>query len=77
MAYVVGVQQVGVELFLHHHVGDGEFGFPFVHSADGEHTEIVEQTHEIIRFLRKAVIVVPWFHHSYQFVDGVTERAVR
>ena len=45
----VSAQQIGVELFLHHHVGDGQFGFSFVHAADGEHPEIVEQAHEIIR----------------------------
>ena len=28
-----------------------------------------------VTILRKTVIVVPWFHHFYQFVNGMMERA--
>ena len=35
-------------MFLNHQVRDGKLGFPFVHAANGKHTEIIEQAHEII-----------------------------
>jgi len=36
-------------LFANHLVGDGKFGLSFIHTANREHTEIVEQAHEIVR----------------------------
>ena len=35
-------------MLLNHQIGDGQFGFSSMHSADGEHTEIVEQAHEVV-----------------------------
>ena len=40
--FVVGTQQIGVDLFADYLIGDGEFGFSFIRAANGEHTEIVE-----------------------------------
>ena len=36
-------------MFANHLIGDGEFDLSFVRTADSEHTEIVEQAHEIVR----------------------------
>ena len=36
-------------MFANHLIGDGKFGLSFVRTADSEHTEIVEQAHEIVR----------------------------
>ena len=45
---VVSIQQIGIELFLHHHVGDGEPCLSLIRAADGEHSEVVEQTDEVV-----------------------------
>lgn len=42
VSFIVGTQQVGVELLTNHLVGNGEFGFPFICATDSEHTEIIE-----------------------------------
>ncbi len=45
---MISIQNVGKELFTYHLVGDGEFGLSFMHSADGQHSEVEKQTHKII-----------------------------
>ena len=46
---VVGIQQISVELLLNHQVRNGQFGLAFIYSADGQHSEIVEQAYKIVR----------------------------
>ena len=48
VSFVVGAQQIGIELFANHLVGDGELGLSFIRAVDGEHAEIVEQAHKVI-----------------------------
>jgi len=48
VGFIVRVQQIGVELLLHHLVGNSKFGLSLIHSADSKHTEIIEQAHEIV-----------------------------
>ena len=47
-------------MLFHYLIGNGEFIFSFMHSADGKHTKIIEQTHEIVRIdnirSRKAIL---------------------
>lgn len=44
VVFMISIQNVGKELFTYHLVGDGEFGFSFMHSADGQHSEVEKQS---------------------------------
>lgn len=46
--FVVGTQQISVDLFADYLIRNGEFGLSFIRSANGEHTEIVEQAHKVV-----------------------------
>ena len=48
VGFIVCIQQISIELFTYHLVGDDKFGLTFVRSAHGEHAEVIEQAHEII-----------------------------
>ena len=44
VVFMISIQNVGKELFTYHLVRDGEFGFSFMHSADGQHSEVEKQS---------------------------------
>ena len=45
---MVGVDEIGVELFAYRLVGDGEYNVSPLRAADGQQSEVVEQRLEVV-----------------------------